>query len=195
MKVGYSRVSTKGQDASIEVQEEWLKKAGCERIFSEHESGGKRDRKELKRAVDFVREGDVLVVTKLDRLSRSLIDLLTTLEKLKEKGAGFESLSERIETHTPAGKMMLNMLGSFAEFERELIRERVKSGLAHARRNGRVGGSKPLLTKEEQDAAIEMVRSGKTPGVVAKRFHVHRTTIVRLMQRAEAEEKLKRLEK
>jgi DNA invertase Pin-like site-specific DNA recombinase len=131
--------------SSIEAQVERLEKAGCEPVFSEHQSGGKRDRKELERALDFVRKGDVLVVCKIDRLSRSLIDLLNILEQLKEKGAGFESLGDNIETHSAAGKMMLNMLGAFAQFERELIRERVMRGLDHARANGRVGGSKPML--------------------------------------------------
>src|SRR5260370_31559092 len=126
MIMGYSRVSTKSQDKSIDAQEDQLKKAGCEFIYTDkNQSGGKRDRPELDKALSFIRKDDVLVVCKLDRLSRSLIDLLNILKILEDRGAKFRSLGEAIETESAGGRMMMNMLGCFAQFERELIRERV----------------------------------------------------------------------
>ena len=123
-----------------------LKEAGCERIFQESASGGRWDRPQLHRALDHLREGDVLVVWKLDRLSRSLKDLLHVLEKITEVKAGFRSLTEAIDTTTSAGRMMLQMLGAFAEFERSMVRERTRLGLQAARERGRVGGRRPKLT-------------------------------------------------
>ena len=129
MLIGYARVS-KGDDQSTAAQKRALKEAGCDRLFEEAASGGRWDRPQLHRMLDQLRPGDIVVVWKLDRLSRSLKDLLHILEKLEVAGAGFRSLTESIDTTTPAGRMMMQMVGSFAEFERAMIRERTSAGLA-----------------------------------------------------------------
>jgi DNA invertase Pin-like site-specific DNA recombinase len=123
-----------------------LKAAGCERIYREKASGGRWGRPELHWLLDQLRKGDVLVVWKLDRLSRSLRDVLTIMERLGDSGAGFRSLTEAIDTTTPAGRMMMQMVGAFAEFEGAMLRERTKAGLDSARREGRIGGRRPKLT-------------------------------------------------
>src|SRR5205085_4674398 len=122
MLIGYARVSTDDQDTAAQVAA--LKAAGCERIFKEKASGGRWDRPELHRLMDQPRKGDVFVVWKLDRLSRSLRDVLTIMERLGESGAGFRSLTEAIDTTTPAGRMMMQMVGAFPEFERAMLKER-----------------------------------------------------------------------
>jgi DNA invertase Pin-like site-specific DNA recombinase len=128
---------------------------------------------------------DVLVVWKLDRLSRSLKDLLHILEGITEVKAGFKSLTEAIDTTTSAGRMMLQMLGAFAEFERSMVRERTRLGLLAARERGRVGGRLPKLTAHQRAEAIKMVNSGdKTASEVARLFSVHRSSISRLMAQA-----------
>src|ERR1035438_4730260 len=119
MQIGYARVSTDDQDTAVQVAA--LKSAGCERIYKEKAPGGRWDRPELHRLLDQLRKGDVLVVWKLDRLSRSLRDVLTIMERLVEAGAGFRSLTEAIDTTTPAGRMMMQMVGAFAEFERAML--------------------------------------------------------------------------
>ena len=140
MLLGYARVSTSEQDIAVQVAA--LKTAGCERIFSEAASGGRWDRPELHRLLDHLRKDDVLVVWKLDRLSRSLRDLLVLMERVAEARAGFRSLTEAIDTTTPAGRMMMQMVGAFAEFERAMLRERTKAGLDAARQEGRIGGDR-----------------------------------------------------
>ena len=128
MRFGYARVSTDDQDTASQVAA--LKAAKCEQIFREKASGGRWDRPELHRLLDRLRQGDVLVVWKLDRLSRSLRDVLMIMERLGELKAGFRSLTEAIDTTTPAGRMMMQMVGAFAEFERAMLRERTKAGIA-----------------------------------------------------------------
>jgi DNA invertase Pin-like site-specific DNA recombinase len=127
MHIGYARVST--DDQHTENQIEQLHKAGCERIFKETASGGRWDRPELQDCLKHLRKGDVLVVWKLDRLSRSLSDLLRILDRVYHEEVGFKSLTEHLDTTTPAGRLMMNMLGSFSQFEREIIRERTMSGI------------------------------------------------------------------
>jgi DNA invertase Pin-like site-specific DNA recombinase len=132
-----------------------------------------------------LRDKDVLVVWKLDRLSRSLKDMLIILEEITEAGAGFRSLTEHIDTTTPAGRMVVQMSGSFAEFERSMVRERTRMGLQAARERGRVGGRRPKLTAHQRTEAIKMVNSGtKSAAEVARLFRVHRSTISRLMDQA-----------
>ena len=128
-----------------------LKTAGCERIYREKASGGRWDRPELQRLLDQLRKGDVLVVWKLDRLSRSLRDVLTIMERLKEAGAGFRSITEAIDTTTPAGRMMMQMVGAFGEFERAMLRERTKAGLDAAREEGRIGGRRAAVQDPSGD--------------------------------------------
>jgi len=185
MLIGYARVSTDDQDTAVQVAA--LKAAGCERIFREKASGGRWDRPELHRLLDQLRKGDVLVVWKLDRLSRSLRDVLIIMERLAEAKAGFRSLTESIDTTTPAGRMMMQMVGSFAEFERAMLRERTKIGLEVARREGRIGGRRPKLTPQQQSEIRKMVSKGqKTAADVARLFKVHPATVSRLLARAYA---------
>src|SRR5580658_6274064 len=137
--LGYARVS-KGDDQTNTLQARALRAAGRRRLFEESASGGRWDRPELHRLLDHLREGDTVVVWKLDRLSRSLKDVLHIMERIDNAGAGFRSIIENIDTTTPAGRMMMQMVGAFAEFERAMIRERTSAGLAVARAEGRVGG-------------------------------------------------------
>ena len=181
MLIGYARVS-KSDDQDPAAQVRALDEVGCERVFKEAASGGRWDRPELHRALDQLRTGDVLVVWKLDRLSRSLKDLLMILERVQSAGAGFRSVTEAVDTTIPAGRMMMQMLGAFAEFERAMIRERTRSGLASARAKGRAGGRKPKLTADQRQEAIQMIGSGqKSAADVARLFKVHPATVSRLL--------------
>ena len=181
MNLGYARVST--DDQATEAQFDALKAHGCAKVFEERASGGRWDRPELHRMLDQLRAGDVVVVWKLDRLSRSLKDLLSIMEKIDAADAGFRSLTEAIDTTTPAGRMMMQMVGVFAEFEREMIRERTRAGLERARKKGRHPGRKPKLSDEQRQEIRDMVRSGKrTEAEAARLFRVHRSTIGRVMQ-------------
>src|ERR1700733_12606903 len=158
MNLGYARVSTNEQDTAAQVSA--LKSAGCEKIFGEKASGGRWDRPELIRLLDQLRKGDVLIVSRLDRLSRSLRDLLMIMERIKEAEAGFRSLSEAIDTKTAPCHMMMQMVGTFADFERSILRERTKSGLDAARKQCRIGGRRPKLRPNQQDEIIAMVTKG-----------------------------------
>ncbi len=182
MLIGYARVSKSlGQDPAMQVQA--LKAAGAERVFVEHASGGRWDRPELHRLLDTLRAGDVLVVWKLDRLSRSLKDLLTLLDRLQALEVGFRSLTEQIDTTTPAGRMMLQMLGAFAEFEREMTRERTREGLAAARAEGRIGGRRPKLSATQRAELVRGVQEGRySMAQAARLFAVHPATVSRLMR-------------
>jgi DNA invertase Pin-like site-specific DNA recombinase len=164
-----------------------LKAAKCERIYRDQAPGGRWDRPELQRLLDQLRKGDVLVVWRLDRLSRSLRDVLTIMERLAETKAGFRSLTEAIDTTTPAGRMMIQMVGSFAEFERAMLRERTKIGVETARREGRIGGRPQKLTTQQQSEIARMISRGrKTAADAARLFGVHPATISRLLSRARA---------
>lgn len=183
MRLGYARVSTQEQDNGAQIAA--LQAAGCGRIFEEKATGGRWDRPELHRLLDQLREGDVLVVWKLDRLSRSLKDLLTLLEKVQQAKAGFQSLTETIDTTTPAGRMMMQIVGSFAEFERAMLRERTQNGLLAARKEGRVGGRRPKLTSRQQQEIVQLVSSGqKTAADAARLFNVHPSTVARLLAKS-----------
>jgi DNA invertase Pin-like site-specific DNA recombinase len=182
MRIGYARVSTQDQDTQAQIAA--LTAAGCELLFQEKASGGRWDRPELQRLLGQLRKGDIVVVWKLDRLSRSLKDVLVTLERIEEAGADFHSLTEAIDTTTPAGRMMMQMVGSFAEFERAMLRERTMHGLAAARKEGRTGGRRPKLTQQQQQEIVELVTSGRKTGADAARlFQVHPSTVVRLLAR------------
>jgi DNA invertase Pin-like site-specific DNA recombinase len=185
MLIGYARVSTDEQDTTAQVRA--LKAAQCERIYREKASGGRWDRPELQRLLDQLRKGDVLVVWKLDRLSRSLRDVLMIMERLAEARAGFRSLTEAIDTTTPAGRMMMQMVGAFAEFERAMLRERTKAGLESARRDGRIGGRRPKLSAQQRTEIARMVlRGDKTAAEAARLFRVHPATISRLLSQGRA---------
>jgi DNA invertase Pin-like site-specific DNA recombinase len=188
MQFGYARVSTTEQGKngySLDGQIEALKAAGCERVFSEVASGGKAERPELMRLKDQLRKDDVLVVYKLDRLSRSLRDLLLFLEEIKEIGAQFRSLTEDINTTTAAGVAMMQMIGVFAEFERSLIRERTKEGLAIARLDGKVGGRPLKLDERQRCEIVKQIRlKQKSAADCARLFNISPATVSRIVAKA-----------
>ena len=187
MRLGYARVSTQDQDTAAQLTA--LKAADCDRLFQEKASGGRWDRPQLQKLLGQLRSDDVVVVWKLDRLSRSLKDLLLVLEKIDQAGAHFQSLTEAIDTTTSAGRMMMHMVGSFAEFERSLLRERTRVGLDEARKAGRVGGRRPKLTKAQQQEVIDLVGSGKKSAAdVARLFQVHAATVSRVLAQHRAEQ-------
>jgi len=148
MKIGYARVSTR--DQNLDLQVDALKKAGCADtyIYKEEISGASRDRSELKKVLEHLRADDVVVVWKLDRLGRSLTDLVNLVNEIQGKGAGLQSLHDNIDTTTPQGKLTFHIFAAIAEFEREIIRERTNAGLASARARGRKGGRPPGLSRE-----------------------------------------------
>ncbi|MDQ2743480.1 MAG: recombinase family protein [Chloroflexota bacterium] len=153
MRIGYARVSTDDQDLSLQLDA--LQAAGCGNIFRDTASGAKVERPGLSQAFDHLRLGDTLVVWRLDRLGRSLSQLITLMTQLDDRGVGFRSLTEQIDTATPGGKLIFHLFGALAEFERNLIRERTMAGLAAARARGRRGGRPKLL---ETDRKVQMAR-------------------------------------
>jgi len=176
--VGYARVST--QDQKPELQLDALTAKRCERVFEEKASGAQRDRPELKAALDYMRQGDTLVVWKLDRLARSMKQLIETVEDLDKRGIGFRSITEAIDTTTPGGKLVFHIFGALAEFERSIIRERTKAGLKAARDRGRLGGRPPALSAEDLAAARAMLSDPEiTVEAVAKRLGVAPSTLYR----------------
>jgi DNA invertase Pin-like site-specific DNA recombinase len=177
---GYARVSTDGQ--SVETQVRRLRAAGARRVFREVASGARADRQQLRRAVARLAEGDVLIVTRLDRLARSTRDLLNTLAAIGEKKAGFRSLGDAwADTTTPHGRLMLTVLGGLAEFERELIRARTGEGRERAKARGVKLGRKPSLTVHQRAEAIRRRDElGETLADIARTFNVSRSTISRL---------------
>ena len=184
LRLGYARVS-RGDDQSNALQTKALKAAGCRRLFEEAASGGRWDRPELHRMLDQLREGDTVVVWKLDRLSRSLKDVLHIMERIADAGAGFRSITENIDTTTPAGRMMMQMVGSFAEFEREMIRERTSAGLAQARAEGRIGGRRAKLTSAQQaDVVDNVIANRKSAAQMARLYNVSEPTISRIVAAA-----------
>jgi DNA invertase Pin-like site-specific DNA recombinase len=180
MKYGYARVSTDGQ--SIEAQVRQLAKAGCKKVFREVASGAKTERAQLRRLLAVIDAGDVVTVTRLDRLARSTRDLLNTLAAITDKKAGFRSLGDTwADTTTPHGRLMLAVLGGLAEFERDLIRARTGEGRARAVANGVKLGRKPKLTPHQQNEARQRVAAGnETLREIARSYNVHNSTISRL---------------
>src|SRR3954471_14298093 len=155
MLIGYARVST--VDQNLALQRDALTEAGCQKIFTEQMSGAVADRPALHDALEFARSGDTLIVWKLDRLARSMKQLIETVETLRLRGIGFRSLTEALDTTTAQGRLVFHMFGALAEFERSLIRERTQAGLAAARRAGRTGGRPPKLTDDDIEAAKAML--------------------------------------
>jgi len=179
--LGYSRVS-KGEEQSNAAQAKALRAAGCRRIFEEAASGGRWDRPELHRMLDQLREGDVVVVWKLDRLSRSLKDVLHIMERIGDASAGFRSITEAIDTTTPAGRMMMQMVAAFAEFERAMVRERTSAGLAAARAEGRIGGRrKKLNTAKRREIAESVISGRKTGAEMARLYNISAPTVSRIV--------------
>ncbi|QFT61280.1 DNA-invertase hin (plasmid) [Sulfitobacter sp. THAF37] len=154
MIIGYARVST--DDQSLDSQTDALSAAGAERVFADKISGSRRARPELDKMLEQLRDGDVVAVTKYDRLARSLKDLLDIVEAIRERGAGFRSLAEDIDTTTPAGRLVFHVFASIAQFERERISERTREGLVSARKRGRVGGRPPALSAAQKKEVRRM---------------------------------------
>src|ERR1700732_5078986 len=178
MKYGYARLSTDGQ--SVDAQVRQLTKAGCKKVFREVASGAKTDRAQLRRLLDQLAPGDVLTVTRLDRLARSPRDLLNTLAAITAKKAGFRSLGDTwADTTTSQGRLMLTVLGGFAEFERNLIRTRTGEGRGRAKARGVKMGRKPKLTPHQQAEAIKRRDAGEPMRAIAKSFNVSHSTISR----------------
>jgi DNA invertase Pin-like site-specific DNA recombinase len=181
--VGYARVST--EDQNPDLQRRALKEAGCKKVFEEKASGAQRDRPQLTAALDYMREGDTLVVWKLDRLARSLKQLIETIETFDERGTHLLSLTEKIDTSTPSGRLVFHVFGALAEFERGLIRERTLAGLASARARGRVGGRPKSLSETTLRAAKAMLQAGEmTVTEIAQQLDVSPSTLYRYLPAA-----------
>jgi len=178
MRVGYARVSTGEQ--KLDLQRDALQEAGCERIYEEKTSGAAKERPELEKCLEALRDGDTLVVWRLDRLGRSLKDLVSKMEKLEERGADFVSLTEGIDTTTAQGKLTFHIFGALAEFERELSRERTMAGLRAARERGRVGGRPPALDEEDIPEVQALMKDPEvSASQICERFGIGRTTLYR----------------
>lgn len=180
MNVGYARVSTAEQN--LNLQTDALKAAGCERTFVEMASGAQRDRPELRKALDYMRPGDTLVVWKLDRLARSMRQLIDTVELLQSKDVGFRSLTEAVDTTTAGGLLVFHVFGALAEFERAMIRERTMAGLEAARARGRKGGRRPKLSRSDIRDAKALLRDPEISfAEVAERLGVSTATLYRYL--------------
>jgi len=173
--VGYARVSTQDQDLSLQLDA--LVAAGCGKVFEDRASGTRADRPGLKAALDYLRNGEVLVVWKLDRLGRSLPHLIETVTALSERSVGFRSLTEAIDTTTPGGRLIFHIFGALGQFERDLIQERTLAGLTAAAERGRKGGRKPVITDDKLKRARGMIGNGLTVREIATRLKVGKTAL------------------
>jgi DNA invertase Pin-like site-specific DNA recombinase len=181
MLIGYARVST--QDQTLNLQKDALKNIGCTKIFTDTVSGAKAERKGLEEALNYVREGDILVVWRLDRLGRSLKHLIETITELNNRKIGFKSLTENIDTTTSGGKLVFHIFGALAEFERDIIRERTQAGLKAARARGRKGGRPKILSGEKAKMAKKLY-ADKTNAIndICKTLNISRTTLYRYIK-------------
>ncbi len=181
MNIGYARTSTTEQNAGFEAQITELKSVGCEKIFSEQVSSvGKRE--QLQATIDYAREGDVLIVTKTDRLARSVADLLIIVQKLKCKQIELRILNFNMDTQTPTGKMMLTMLASVAEFEREIMLERQREGVAKAKKEGKYKGRKPI-PQEIQEKVKHLIKHGTSKAEVARQLKIGEASVYRILKK------------
>jgi DNA invertase Pin-like site-specific DNA recombinase len=177
MLIGYARVSQIEQNLAL--QTDALAKAGCSKVFTDKRSGARADRPGLAEALAFAREGDGIVVWRLDRLGRSLSHLIETVKDLERRGVGLKSVTESIDTSTTGGKLIFHIFGALAEFERNLIRERTRAGLAAARKRGRIGGRPRSFTPEKINAARKLLKSGTPPRDVASSLGISVPTLYR----------------
>jgi DNA invertase Pin-like site-specific DNA recombinase len=173
--VGYARVSTADQDPGLQLDA--LNAAGCAKVFEDRASGARADRPGLRAALDYAREGDVLVTWKLDRLGRSLPHLIETVAALERRGVGFRSLTEAIDTTTPGERLVFHLFAALGQFERDLIRERTRAGLAAAATRGRKGGRQPVVTAEKLRRARDLIAKGLTVRDAAVRLRVGKTAL------------------
>ena len=182
MKIGYARVST--LDQNLEAQVEALEKEGCDKIFQEKCSGSSRDREELKKALSLLREGDVFVVTKLDRLGRTVKQLVDLIDDFQKQGVQFKSINDAIDTTTANGRFFFHIMSGFSELERELIRERTHVGLKSARSRGRLGGRPSVHKTDIKEIAYQMVMENhQTVGEIANALNLSRSTIYRYIDK------------
>lgn len=179
--VGYARVSTIDQDPTLQLDA--LAAAGCAKVFEDRASGARADRAGLRSALEYVRDGDVLIVWKLDRLGRSLPHLIETVTSLATRGVGFRSITEAIDTTTPGGRLVFHLFGALGEFERDLIQERTRAGLAAAVARGRKGGRKPVVTSEKLKRARTFIAKGLTVREAATRLRVGKTALYDALRR------------
>lgn len=178
MLIGYARIST--NDQSLDLQTDALEKAGCEKIFSDIASGAKANRDGLAEALEYLRKGDTLTVWKLDRLGRSLRHLIDTVAVLQNRGMGFKSLQECIDTTSSGGKLFFHIFGALAEFERDIIRERTNAGLASARARGRLGGRPKAMDQKKIEMARSLYDTGKTSiADICKTLGISKATLYR----------------
>jgi DNA invertase Pin-like site-specific DNA recombinase len=180
--IGYGRVSTGGQ--STDTQSAALRAAGCERIFTETASGAKRERPQLRACIEYMRAGDTLVVLKLDRLARSVLQLHEIIGELQSRGIGFKCTSQAVDISGPTGKLVFAMLAAIAEFERALICERTREGLATAHAAGRRGGRPPTLTPQKWSAVQAAIRGGASVAEAARLAGVSRAAVYQKVKRA-----------
>jgi DNA invertase Pin-like site-specific DNA recombinase len=186
MLIGYARVST--HDQTLNLQKDALEKAGCTKIFTDTASGAKTERKGLEEALNYVRKGDTLVVWRLDRLGRSLPHLITTMTALEERGIGFKSLTENIDTTTSGGKLIFHIFGALAEFERNLIRERTQAGLIAARARGKTGGRPNALTERQISIARDLYERHHPIAEILQTLKISRPTLYRSIKTGEREQ-------
>src|SRR5919199_6715662 len=182
MNIGYARVST--ADQTLHLQHDALTNAGCTKIFTETASGASTQRQGLDDAISYVRPGDTLVVWRLDRLGRSLQHLIQTITDLHQKGIGFRSITEQIDTTTSGGKLIFHIFGALAEFERDLIRERTQAGLLAARARGKRGGRRPTLKPKEIAIVRKLYEDKQTPVEdLCRMFKISRMTLWRYVKK------------
>jgi DNA invertase Pin-like site-specific DNA recombinase len=179
--IGYARTSTVEQKAGLAAQLRDLHQAGCTKVFHEQLSSVTTKRPELERCIDYAREGDTLIVTRLDRLARSVADLVSITERLRAKGVGLRILAMNLDTETPTGKLMLNLLGSIAEFERELMLERQREGIAKAKAAGKYKGRAPTARRKSKDV-IRLRSEGKTADAIAAELGIGRASVFRILK-------------
>jgi len=177
--IGYARVSTR--DQNLDAQLDQLTAAGCEKIYEEKESGAKSDRQQLATLLDYVREGDTVVATKLDRIARSIRDLLSIVDQLKKKGAQLKVLNANIDTGTPTGKLQLSILGAVGEFEREIMLERQAEGIAKAKNKGKYKGRKPTARAKAKEIN-ELIGQGVTKQAVADKLGISVASVYRVLR-------------
>jgi len=185
MLIGYARVST--HDQNLDLQRDALQNAGCEKIFFDELSGAKAARPALQQAMDTLREGDVLVVWRLDRLGRSLRNLLELVEKLKERKVGFRSIQESMDTSTSGGNLIFQVFGALAEFERNIIRDRTNAGLAAARARGRSGGRPKKLDEEQRQLVTRLYRDGTPIPEILKAVKISKGTLYSYVRKESSE--------
>ena len=182
MLVGYARTSTADQKAGLEAQVAEMKGAGCEELFVEQVSSVQR-REELEKALKFIRKGDILVVSKLDRLARSIPDLVRIIETLEAKQATLRILAMNLDTSTPTGRLLLNLVGSVAQFEREIMLERQREGVARARAEGKYRGRAPTA-RAKSDEVIAKFKAEQRPSDIAKSVGIGRASVYRILNDA-----------